>query len=63
VNTVLFGKPVQMRALRRPRHTWACNIKMDLEERGCDGFDWIQLVQDTIQWQTLLNTVINPRIP
>jgi hypothetical protein len=37
------------------------NTKTDLEERGWEGVGWIHLVQDTDQWQTLLNKVINLR--
>jgi len=30
--------------------------------RKC-GVDWIQLAQDRIQWRTLVNTVMNLRVP
>jgi hypothetical protein len=30
----------------RPRRRWEDNIKMDLQEVGCGGMDWIDLVQD-----------------
>jgi hypothetical protein len=39
------------------------NIKMDLEEIGCDGMDWIDLAQDRDQWRDLVNTVMNLRVP
>jgi len=29
-----------------PRHRWEDNIKMDLQEVGCGGMDWIDLSQD-----------------
>jgi hypothetical protein len=29
--------------LRRPRHRWEDNIKMDLWKVGCGGMDWIKL--------------------
>ena len=29
-----------------PRRRWEDNIKMDLQELGCVGMDWIELVQD-----------------
>jgi hypothetical protein len=32
---------------------------MDLKEIQCEGVDWIHLAQDTAQWQTLVNTVMN----
>jgi hypothetical protein len=40
---LLAGKPEGKRPLRRPRSEWADNIKMDLEEIGWDGVDWIGL--------------------
>jgi hypothetical protein len=36
---VLVGKPEGMRPLRRTRHRWEDNIKMDLQEVGCGGMD------------------------
>ena len=35
-NSVLVGKPKSKRPLRRPRHRWDDNIKMDLREVGCE---------------------------
>jgi hypothetical protein len=32
---------------------------MDLTKLGCEGVDWINLVQDRDQWQALVNTAIN----
>jgi hypothetical protein len=42
---------------------WVDNIKMDLREIGWDGMDWIDLAQDRYQWRTLVNTVMNLRVP
>ena len=44
---VLFGRPEGMRPLGRARRRWEGNIKMDLEDVGCEGVDWIDLAQDT----------------
>ena len=33
------------RPLGRDRHRWEDNIKMDLQDVGCGGIDWIELVQ------------------
>jgi len=35
-----------MRPLGRPRRRWEDNIKMDLQEMGCGGMNWIELAQD-----------------
>jgi hypothetical protein len=37
VYRILVGKPERERPLRRPRHRWENNIKMDLQEVGCGG--------------------------
>jgi len=46
VYRVLVGKPEGKRPLGRPRGRWEDNIKMDLQEVGCGGMDWIELSQD-----------------
>jgi len=46
VYRVLVGKPEGKRPLGRPRHRWEDNIKMELQEVGCGGMDWIELAQD-----------------
>jgi hypothetical protein len=43
---VLVGKPEGNRPLGRPSCRWEDNIKMDLQEVGCGGMDWIGLDQD-----------------
>jgi hypothetical protein len=37
--------------LRRPRHRWEDNIRMDLREIGLEGVNWMHLAQDRDQWQ------------
>ena len=39
------------------------NINMDLQEVGCEGMDWIDVARDKDRWPTLLNAVINLRVP
>ena len=62
VHTILVGKPEGKRPLRRPRHRWEDNIKMDLQEVG-RGEDWMELAQDRDRWRGLVNTVMNFRVP
>ena len=60
---VLVGKPGGKRPLGRPRRRWEDNIKMDLQEVGCGGMNWIELVQDSDRWRALVNVVMDVRIP
>jgi hypothetical protein len=39
VYRVLVGKPKGTRPLGRPRLRWEDNIKMDLQEVGCGGYE------------------------
>ena len=60
---VLVGKPEGRRLLERPRYRWVDNIRMDLQEVGCGGMDWIELTQDRNRWQALVNAVMNLWVP
>jgi hypothetical protein len=46
VYRVLVGKPEGKRPHGRPKSRWQDNIKMDLQQVGCGGMDWIELAQD-----------------
>ena len=60
---VTVGKPGGKRPLGRPRRRWEDNIKMDLQEVGCGGVDWIELAQDRDRWLALVNSVMKLRVP
>jgi hypothetical protein len=40
---VLVGNTEGKRPLGRPRRRWDDDIKVDLQEVGCGGMDWIVL--------------------
>jgi hypothetical protein len=63
VYRVLVGKPEGNRPLGRLGLRWEVNIKADYQEEGCGGMDWIELAQDRDIWRTLLNAVMNLRVP
>jgi hypothetical protein len=59
----LGAKPEERRPLGRPRRRWEDNIKMDLREVGWGSMDWTNLSQDRDRWRTLVNAVMNLRVP
>ena len=56
----LVGKREGKRPLGRPKPKWEDNIKMDLQEVGCGGMDWIELAEDRSKWRAPANAVMNP---
>ena len=62
VYSVLVGKPEGKRPLGRPRRRWEDNIKMDLQEVGCGGMEWIELARDRDSWRALVTVVMNLRV-
>ena len=60
---VLLGKPEGRRPLGRPRRRWVDNIRMDLQEVGCEYMDWIGQARDRARWRTLVSAVMNLWVP
>ena len=58
----LVGKAEGKRPLGKPKCRWEYNIKMDLQEVGHEGMDWIELAEDTDRWWALGNVVMNLRV-
>jgi len=60
---ILMGKVEGKRPLEKPKRRWEDNIKMYLQEVECGGMDWIDVVQDRDRWRTVVNAVMNLRVP
>jgi hypothetical protein len=60
---ILVGKHEGKRPLWRPRRRWEDNIKMELQEVGCEDIDRIDLAQDRDRWRALVYTIMNLRVP
>jgi len=56
------GKLKGKTPLGRPTHRWD-NIKMDLQQVGLGGMDWIDLAQDREKWWALMNVVMTLWLP
>ena len=55
-----MGKLEGKRQHGRPRCRWEDNIKIDLQEVGFRGMDWIELPH---KWRALVKAVMNLRVP
>ena len=51
-------KHEENRPLGRPWCRWEDDIKLDLQEAGWVGMDWIDLAQVRERWRALVNAVI-----
>jgi len=59
--SVVVVKHDRKRTLGRPRLKWEDNIKINLQELGCGGMDWMDLAEDRDRWRALVNAVMNFR--
>jgi hypothetical protein len=55
--------PEGKRPLGRPRRRWEDNIKMDLQEMGCEGMYWIDVAWGRCRWRALVNAVMSLPFP
>jgi hypothetical protein len=60
---VLIGKLGGKRPLGRPRRRREDNIKMNPQEVGFGGMDWIELAQNGDRWRALVSVVMILRVP
>jgi hypothetical protein len=60
---ILVGRPAGRRQIGGPRRRWEDNIKMDLQDVGWEGMDWIDMAQDRDRWRAVVNAVMNLRVP
>jgi hypothetical protein len=56
-------KILRERSLGKTRRRWVHNIIMDLREIWWKGVDRVHLSQDKDQWQALVETIMNFRVP
>ena len=52
-------KPEGKRPRGKPRRRWEDNVKIDLQEVGCGGMDWIELAQGRDKWRAHVTAVMN----
>jgi hypothetical protein len=60
---ISVGKPAGKRPGRRPMRRWEGTVRMVLQEIVWEGVGWMHLGQDRDQWRSLVNTVMNLRVP
>jgi hypothetical protein len=53
----------EKRLLEKPTRSWVDNIKTDQREIRRSVTDRTDVAQDTDPWRTLVNTVVNIRVP
>ena len=63
LSLVFRFKTLLKKASLIPRRRWEDNIKMEREELGFGGMDWIGLAQEKDRWQAVVDAVMNVRVP
>ena len=58
-----MGKPEGKRPRGKPKCIWEDNIKMDLQEVGCEGMNWIDVAEDGDRGRAVVNVAMNFRVP
>jgi hypothetical protein len=59
----LVGKRGVKRPFGKPRRRKEDSIKMDVQEMGCGGMDWVELAQDRDRMWELVYVAMNLQIP
>jgi hypothetical protein len=59
----MTDKPEGKRQLGKFRRRWKENIEMNLRGTEWSDMDWIHLAQNVDQCRTVVNTVMNLRVP
>jgi hypothetical protein len=62
IYSVSVGKPEGRGPLGRHRRRWEENIKMDFQEVGCGGMNWIYLAQDRDRCRAFVYMVMNLQV-
>jgi hypothetical protein len=59
----LTGKAEGKRPLGRHRRRWEDTIRMDLQEIGREGVNWINQARDRDYWRAFVGMIMNLRVP
>jgi hypothetical protein len=60
---ILVGRPEARKHLEDTGLSWKDDIKMDLQEVGWGGMDWIDMAQDRDRWWAVVSAVMNLQVP